>query len=217
MTSLHPDLLACVHDGILQHPLLPKRAYDKRFLAIYNREYQMKLTQLQQAEATGNWSKTVWLYERQFRTTALQKVAEFLNDYQYWGMVADVWLDADVTDTSASSTRIWANLWSADRPCRDRVMTDEEHRALRLIPDDLVLIYGTRTVSLSWALSAADAKSLAERSGIDRPVITGMVQKRHIQAFFSRARPGRYEDEVVVLPAYCHFEKTATRRALQPA
>jgi len=187
---------------VLRHPLLPARDYEAQFNALYGRELQVKQIDLEMAELTRNWGKTIWLHERPFRATALQNIADKMTDAQYWALVAEVWIDAG--DTYAERER-WTQIWTSTRPYRDHVMTVDEHKALAQIPDDQITIYrgclrGTEQ-GLSWSLNKNDARVVAARL-VGQPVlVTGTVDKRRIQAFFS-GRPNRKEDEVVVLPRH---------------
>src|SRR5882672_109403 len=122
LAVLHGDLAAYVRNDVLRHPLLPSRRYDARFSGLYNRELQVKMADMEMAEVTRNWPKMIWLHERAFRPEALQRVADKMTDSQYWAMVAEVWLDADIIDIDR-----WTDIWTLPRAYRDHVMTVDEH------------------------------------------------------------------------------------------
>jgi len=207
---------------VLRHPLLPIRDYEAQFNALYGRELQVKQIDLEMAELTRNWGKTIWLHERPFRAMALQSIADKMTDAQYWALVAEVWIDADDTYTERGR---WTQIWTSTRPYRDHVMTVVEHEALAQIPDDEITIYRAclpeTEHGLSWSLNKNDARAVAGRLAGQPIVVTATVEKQRIQAFFS-GRPNRQEDEVVVLPR--HIRRVGTSetprrrvRALQAA
>lgn len=191
---LHPALEACVQNGMLCHPLLGTRPYERHFNLIYNRAYARKRELLQRAEASGHWADAIQLYDRPFRPTALQTLAMQMDDAEYWRLVAEVWIDAE---NVIAETARWTQLWSSTRPCRDQVMTAAEHERLRRLKDQVVAIYRgcddpTIIDGLSWTFNA--------KVGVGaRIIVTAEIPKQHIQAFFAHRRPGR-RDEVVALP-----------------
>jgi len=202
LAVLHGDLAAYVRNDVLRHPLLPSRRYDARFSGLYNRELQVKMADMEMAEVTRNWPKMIWLHERAFRPEALQRVADKMTDSQYWAMVAEVWLDADIIDIDR-----WTDIWTLPRAYRDHVMTVDEHKALAQIPDDEITIYRGCTANtvqgLSWSLNPSDARMVAYRLDGAPLLVTATVEKQRIQAFFS-GRPNRETDEVVVLERDYH-------------
>jgi hypothetical protein len=201
---------------VIYHPLLGKRPYEERFTVIYNRDYQRKLRLLEQFKLFGQWSSAIWLHDRAFRSDALQKFASAMDDDQYWRMVGEVWLD---TEAPLKDRRCWTQLWSARKPCRDQVMTADEHRKLAAIKDGVVLVYrgcyDRRMVDgLSWVLDRTAAQAGAYAAPGQPMVVTAEVMKRHIRALFS-GRQSRHPDEVVVLPRHYRLvaiEELVSRR-----
>jgi hypothetical protein len=206
MTDLHSDLIPCLRGRgrgrALSHPLLVAQPYVEAYNAVYNREYRGKLVELAQAEATGNWSRFIWLHEPAFRVMALQSIAGSMTDQQYWPMVSEVWLDSQTQEH-----RPWTELWSARRPYRERAMTEDEHRRLAELPDEVPIFHGQRTAKvtgLSWSLLYADALAFAYRPGDGRPcVASAVVRKPRIQALFSRGA-NHHGSEVIVFPQHRH-------------
>ena len=199
---LHRDLIRYRSSSALNHPLLVARPYAASYNAIYNREYQSKRSELEQAIAAGNWRKAIWLHERPFRAAALREIAPSMSDEQYWGMVSDVWLDSVVQKTG-----LWAKLWSARRPRRDQAMLEHEHRLLAQLPAAVPIFYGyrgyrQRIEGLSWTIDPEVALDMAPDGPGRLYLASALVDRRHIQALFSNRGGTHIDPETVVLPRH---------------
>jgi hypothetical protein len=195
---LHRDLMRYRSPDALNHPLLVARPYAETYNAIYNREYQSKRSELEQATSAGNWRKVIWLHERPFRATALREIASAMTDEQYWGLVSEVWLDSVVQKPD-----LWAKLWSSKRPRRDQVMLEDEHRLLAQLPTAVAIYFGyrgyRRTVdSLCWTLDPAVALDMAPDGPGRLYLASALVERRHIQALFANRGGTHLDPEVVV-------------------
>lgn len=205
---LHRDLIRYRSPDALNHPLLVARPYAETYNAIYNREYQSKCSELEQARSVGNWRKVIWLHERPFRATALRDIAPAMSDEQYWGMVSDVWLDSLVQEPD-----LWAKIWSSRRPRRDQVMLEDEHRMLAQLPAALAIYRGysspeTRN-GLSWSTDREAALDMAPGPG-KLYLASALVERRNIQALFTNRGGTHLDPEVVVLPR--HLATVRTKR-----
>lgn len=204
LVALQRSLYTGARGVELRHPLVT-RPYNERFNAVYNRQYQDRLTALKQAKAARNYERFVWLHERPFRVTEFQRIARRLSNDQYWRMLAQVWVDAG---GSFAQRELWTQLWTADRSHREQVMTDDEHDALAILPETapgVVTIYrgcpdAEAIEGLSWAVSRSQAIEYGTRFATTQNVVlaTATISKLKIQAYFVDRKPD--QAEVVALP-----------------
>ena len=199
--KLHRDLIPHLTPHTLNHPLLRAQPYVGNYNAIYNREYQNKRSELEQARSAGNWRKVIWLHERPFRIAALEDIAPAMSDEQYWALVSEVWLD------SQTQEQRWIKIWSSKRARRDQVMLDNEHRLLAQLPDRVAIYRGyhgpQKANGLSWTTQRPNALAMAQRPGNGQAYLaTAIVEPKHIQALFVNRRGTHPDPEVVVLPRH---------------
>jgi hypothetical protein len=200
--ALHPVLERCLFTGqtgpMINHPYLV-RPYVKRFNAIFNRQYLHQRREIQQAKIAGNWAQVVWLHEQSYRPLALYQIGPRMTDEQFWRMVSEVWTDSQ---DKSQNYRIWRRIWLTERPRREQVMTQTEHRELSRSPDPLTLYLGCQDAptiqGLSWTTSRRQALQAANRflrDGGTPLLVTTRVAKKSVQAYFDQG-------EVVVLPEH---------------
>ena len=199
--ALHPVLQRSLFAGqmgpVINHPYLV-RPYVKRFNAIFNRQYLHQRREIQQARAVGNWAQVVWLHERPYRPLALYQIGSRMTDEQFWRMVSEVWADSETN----SHGPIWQRIWRTERPRREQVMTQKEHRKLSRLPDPLTIYRGCQDtqalLGLSWTISRDQALRSARQfagDGATPLLATAQVARKSIQAYFD-------PDVVVVLPEH---------------
>lgn len=201
---LHDDLAPYLFDQeslgkVLKHPLVFSVPYMGPGHS--NWVYEQKKEALEEALAEGKWHTYVFLHERPHRIEALVQIEQHLSDRDYWETVSSVWTDSE---NIFQCIEEWSEILGSKRKYRRYIMSPEERRALRQLPDTITIYRGCRREmnedGWSWTTGRAKAEWFAKRhpwSDGDPLVIEATVPKDHVVAYFS----GRGESEVV---AYSH-------------
>ena len=138
------------------------------------------------------------------RVHALARVSDDLDHRTYWEQVAAQWVHDDQPSVNGD---LWRRLLTAGRPCREAMMTEAEHAALRQRSPAFPVFRGFSPPGtpdgLSWTTDRECAVWFARWEGRghreDRRgacVVSGRVRRDDVIAYFSE----RDESEVLVLP-----------------
>ena len=132
----------------------------------------------------------------------LQSVADELEDVEYWKAVAITWQDSD---RQHLGRREWQEFFSAERPHREAVMTNDQQAQFAALPERVTIYRGFNGRNrlhraISWTLDREKAEWFARRVPPPEFSITlkAQVLRRRIVALFQE----RQESEVLVFPRY---------------
>jgi hypothetical protein len=201
--ELHPDLAAhVVKKGRwlwLHHPLVIC-VLDSDEIALANRQYTEKASEIDRALRNKSFETYVNLHERPYRLSAFLEVMDRLDDQRYWSLLGEIWTDSE---NIHQDRRDWRFVLSSKRSSRLSIMKEEEVEEFRRLPDQVTVFRGTRYKSsvrgLSWTLDKDRAKWFANRfdyRGDAGFLAAATVAKCRVLAFFS----GRDEAELVFIP-----------------
>lgn len=198
---LHPDLEPHVVQtpiGLsLKHPLV--YSIPMGVPAMANWQYARKQEVLAVAMGEKDWYTAIWLHERPYRLTTLMDIASKVRDEDYWTLVGDVWIDSE---NIFEHVQDWIDLFAAPRPGRESLMTSEERKALKAMPQPITIYRGftpgVNESGLSWTTSLERATWFAKRfEDKDNPgdVVEAWIYHDDVAAHFTR----RGENEIVAL------------------
>ena len=159
---------------------------------------------------SGDYLHYMMTVDSSQRLPALLAINSRLTNEQYWELVREAWMSAEVT---LPDKACWLSLLQSDRPGRDHLMTQEEHEALSQLPEVIRIFRGCGSHDgiggLSWTLNRARAKMFAFYAcGPRRLVLTAnhqgsipvvaeaTVAKRYVIAHVL----DRQEEEIIVDP-----------------
>ncbi len=198
METLHADLIPCVVNGLVHHPLvIASLTTDASYI---NQIYRDKLDGVEKAATDGDWGRYVFLHERPYRLDALLRATKKglkKKPSEFWALVGNVWQDSENIRQNLSK---WKRLWGM--PIEDRwvCMSEKDMCAFDSLPDQIEVWRGTaykRSVDgISWTLDQEKAAWFARRfcSKSRVPLVAkGMVKKGDVLACFG----DRNEQEIV--------------------
>lgn len=186
----------CVrHDlpiAFIDHPLLlTPYAQGASVCRIYNEIYLNQVERLKRLEGEGRFVDAIWVYEKKYRLDYLVRVRNKVSDADYWKLLAAAWTSTDIVYLRIHT---WRVLFLSYRPEREALMSIEERKTLRSLPDEVTIYRGGTSDGLSWSLSRDVAERFAKR-GAFTEVHTQKVPKKDLIAYFG----DRGEDEVVLI------------------
>jgi hypothetical protein len=159
---------------------------------------------------SGDYSHYLMTFDSPQRLPALLAITSRLTNQQYWELVREAWMSAEVTLPDRAS---WLSLLQSDRPGREHLMTEEEREALSCLPEVIRIFRGCGSHDgiggLSWTLDRVRAKKFAfyacgprrlvltaEQHGSIPVVAEATVAKRYVIAHIL----DRQEEEIIVDP-----------------
>jgi hypothetical protein len=194
---LHSDLIAYMETSdagwaMLRHPLVYQVPFFSNGSA--NAYYKQKRKAVEEALEKKNYKQFVWLFERPYRVEAFIKIADQLNDTDYWRLLSDIWID---TENQYAYLKEWKKLLSSKRSNRHYMMDEEEDNILRSLADEVTIYRGCQKGlnedGLSWSLDKSKAKFFANRFGKKGIILERKIPKSDIVAVLL----GRGESEVI--------------------
>lgn len=199
LPELQPYVSDTGHFIALRHPLLYAVPYMEQMNAMYNEQYRVKMEHLEKAKEEGKWTKYFILIERPYRIEYFNDMSDEVPDDQYWEILGWLWRDSE---------NIWQvehfvrDLLTAERPHREKFMTNDEHEFLASLPDQIVVYRGHQHINKmgwSWSLSFGKAVFFARRYQKKRfGIVRGIVSKKDIIGYLE----GRQEFEIVIDPEH---------------
>jgi hypothetical protein len=211
--ELHPDLVPYISESpglgsCLRHPLLYQLFYTSQLNALINEQYQQKLTCVNEAFESQNWSRYLWFHERPYRVEKLAEIQDFLSDEEYWKLLGSVWTDSE---NLWQYGRLPGYLVRSPRPGKEKMMDEEEQAFLAALPEEFMVFrghHGHNRLGFSWTLSYWKAQWFANRLNHRRQgVIQAVVRKQDAIAVLL----GRGELEIVVDPNQLQQKRTFSR------
>lgn len=183
----------------LKHPLVFSVPYMGEN-GMLNQRLDQKQRACDKAWDNNEWATFMWLHERPYRLQALLEMEPYLDDDEYWDVLASAWVD---TENAWQNLEEWYELWQSERDGRPKVELPEGSA------DVLTIYRGVREPGhdgISWTLSYEKAKWFALRLtyGDDKAyVLTATVEARRVW-FYS---DDRGEQEVLAhVPAFTSEE-----------
>lgn len=196
--ELHDDLKPYVEESsfglMLRHPLVYQVPLGISGYA--NLYYEQKLKDVGKAIESGNFESYVWLHERPYRLEAFGKIADSLDDKQYWTLLGKIWVD---TENGWANLAQWKKFFGSTRADRNYLMDSEELMVLDNLPQTIAVYRGCQKGlnenGISWTLDKDRAEWFATRFGKEGKVLEMRINKSKIVAVFT----GRNESEVVIV------------------
>jgi hypothetical protein len=203
--DLHPDLAEYLnedeHFARLQHPLVYSVPHHPQMNAHLNRQYEEKKKALLKAMQDGKWASAVFLYEKPWRTEALERFMFHIEDHeQFWKLVGDVWTNSE---NVWQNFQRWRTIWNIKRPHREAAMDEDERKVFDSLPNRIKVWRGINpdvdengSDGLSWTLDRDKAKWFAKRfSQSHGKILTKVIEKPKAVAYFA----SRQESEIVTI------------------
>ncbi len=209
--DLDPELAGSITDSplgpVIKNPLLFAVPYIAAMNPMINRSFHSKKAAASAALTARDWSQYLWLHERPYRVYAFARIAEQMDDEDYWRRLAQMWIDSENIFEAES---LWRRLLGnpARLPSRHLLMTDDERTHLAGLPESITVYRGYshpgRRHGMSWSLDRRVATRFAGRFGARGHVARCQVAKSDVIAYFA----GRGEQEIV-LPAAVNSRRRA--------
>lgn len=109
-----------------------------------------------------DFSGFLYLFPSHRRLEPFLALVPRLKGKEYWPLVRDVWISAEVTLPQRS---LWLELFRARQPHREKLMSPQEHTLLAGLPDPVTIHRGCGQAvgapGLSWTLDPAMAERFA--------------------------------------------------------
>ena len=199
--ELHPYHVKTDIGWMLYHPRMVALASDDPnephpIWTQYNKGIRELETQYDKAVAQRKWAAALLSYTaRPFRSQTFDLLAPDMTHTEYWGIASEVWIDQENPE---DYTEEWRRRFNALRPYKQFLMEPDEQKALRKLPDPVVVYRADISPTpggLSWTTSVKVARFFAKRYDSHHPMYRGIIAKQDIAAYWTR----RGEDEVLVL------------------
>lgn len=204
---LDPELAQHAYDyedlGLcIKHPLVFSIMHTPELNALINEQFRHKTEAAIEARREKRWTRFIGLHERPYRLTALTEVAHEMNNADYWGAVAEVWIDSENIFELES---LWLEVLTENRPERQVMMHPDDRAELESWDDPVTIFRGFhragRELGLSWTIDREKAEWFARRKlrpsdGTPPQIATATVAPSSIIAFLT----SRGESEVIALP-----------------
>jgi hypothetical protein len=186
---------------MIHHPLMVYLGVNVEHAAYVHYVIEQKQRHMQKCRVKGDYLGVLAMYERPYLLQGLTNEMPFMDHGMYWEALGEVWTDIEAPWPNRD---IFLDLFRNDRPKRERMMKKGEHKAFAKLPKTITVyrgFIGRRGRGLSWTTSREKAiwfaKRFAEVNEGTSQVMTGVVNKSDVLAFFTR----RKESEIVVDPA----------------
>jgi len=144
-TQIEIPISAIEELASLPNPLL----YDQAYTAIANRDWGMYFISFPSEDNT--------------RLQAFVRLAEFLDDREYWDSVRNIWTGSELLSDDGN---VWRKILMA-RGNRHLLLTPHNRRVLAKLPNEVTIYRGFSVRyrdGLSWTLSRRTAEFFAEYS-----------------------------------------------------
>lgn len=200
--QLHSDLVPYLRESPLEgrqmihHPILIDVVVEPERYAFINEQYRHKKAAIEQALEERNYKSYIFLHERPYRFDAFCRCIR-LKGFDYWPTLKSAWIDSENIHENREE---WLKLWRSRRPNKETVMSEAERKCLADMPDEIKVYRGINydrdKKGLSWTIDPNIAKRFSlrfARHRSDPRVIEGVVNKKHVHAFFL----DRNESEIV--------------------
>ncbi|CAM6053398.1 unnamed protein product [Sphagnum tenellum] len=214
---LHPDLVPYLRDTdhigqMIHHKLVISIMHSDAMNKMVNRRYEQTKAMVDEAYASADWQRYVFLHERPYRFDALMEIMEPSGFWvidnperanAFWRLVSSVWIDSENIHENYND---WHEIWSSDpKPVAEAVMDEDDRATFAALPEMVKVWRGAthKNVAngLSWTIDKNKAEWFARRfSNPDRPsyIASGRVTRNNILAYFG----GRNEKEVIIIPEH---------------
>lgn len=201
--DLDPELaMYLTHDtrigDMIRHPLVQSIMHSPMLNAMVNKQFKWKKKATTEALEQKDFARYIFLYERPYRLDAFVTIKDGLPDKDYWELLGEIWTDSENIWQNKAT---WKKLLSSKRAGRNNIMSPEELKVFKKLPD-IVTVYrghqGKNKTGFSFTLDKDKADWFANRwksAGTTGKTDTVQVPKSKIIAYFS----GRGESEVVII------------------
>jgi hypothetical protein len=117
--------------------------------AHYNEALKAKRKIAAKAKAERDWFQWLFIHEKPHRIDAFRATRDLLSDREYWEQLANVWTNQEFIFRNYQG---WHRLWKAERligrrrwerKYRRYVMSVDERKVLRSLPDPIVVYRGS--------------------------------------------------------------------------
>ena len=190
-----------VFGTILKHPFYVG-GVNPHHAAMANEVIATRQRLLDESIEAGQWGNALSLYEHQFMLEGFLELADNFDDATFWKLFSYTWANQEQVWTNR---KVFLTLFQAERPGREALMDEDEHEALRNLPDEFPVyrgFQGRREKGISWTTDRDKAVWFANRFAMldhlgEPKLLTGVARKENVLAHFL----GRGESEIVIDPA----------------
>lgn len=190
--------------GMFQHPLVISRVYSLDRCAYIHQMLDDRQEILREYEEQGDLQQAVMTHEKPFRMQVLTEYEHQMSDAVFWKTFGDAWTSSE---NLWQDMRLIGRMLSSPRPNREQMMTLEERRALKRMPDTLTIYRGYSGKgtwkSWSWTLDGEKGEWFARRppspladSPADPTLVEATANKSDVIAYMT----DRGESEIIVDP-----------------
>jgi hypothetical protein len=211
LPKLHPDLLPCLKDDEIHHPLLEIEggvcpALYQRINQVY--EYKQRTVDL--IEQPNEWQSYLPHLPITDRQIEFVKNEYMRDDPAYFRIIGNIWTDFEILSCSSS----WLELLLHFEPLRYptqklslnviHMMTDVEQQQLAELPDQFTVYRGHEDRCLhgiSWTMDRKIAMQYAIGMNGNRSISTGIVMKKSVIAVIDR-----WAEAEIIVPTNLVFD-----------
>lgn len=204
--ELHEDLLPhLTEDGkfpMLRHPLVYSVPHSKFLNDYLNKQYELKKKAVEEAKVSGNYSAFVFLHERPHRLNAFSEICEWLNDTDYYQLLASIWIDSE---NITQQRELWQKHLLARKVVKRHFMSQEDRKVFESLPSIIKVYRGyvpqhNHRFGFSYTLDRTKAEYFANRysNGKAKGKVAIMkIAKEKVFAYTNQ----RNEQEIIILPS----------------
>lgn len=206
---LRPELVGYLYQGgLFKHPLAIDWVHDIEDCGRLHQLIDWKKGEVAKCIRSGDWSRLLWMHERWYRFQALYEHAASMDDKVFWRCFGEVWHDSE---DIRGNTWLFRRLLAQNRPQREKMMSEEERRALDQLPELITIYrgysYRNAKKGWSWTFSLHHAKWFARRfevlSRSPATVAVGEARTKDVLGLLNRGDGGT----VVIDPATVVIKK----------
>jgi uncharacterized protein len=183
----------------LKHPLVFGVPYFPHQNKLYNAQLVYKKKEFDKFVAAKQWHRAAFITERPYRVQFMHDHADLMTDHEeYWNVLSWVYQDSE---NLWQNYALVADLLDANRPGREKMMTEEEQAFLAQLPGKVRIYRGHgihNSEGFAWTLSSTKAWWFANRMNQDGKVSMAFISKPDIYAYLE----GRGEYEIVTDASY---------------
>jgi hypothetical protein len=219
LPKLHPDLLHCLKDDEIHHPLLEIEVgvYPALYQRI-NQVYEYKKRTVNLPKLPNEWQSylphlSISNRQRQFFTNEYTR-----EDPEYFRMIGQIWTDFETFGQPSSFLEMTLNLSSVPpnkllSPNVIHLMTIPEQENLDRLPDRFTVYRGhdDRLLhGISWTTDRNIAMQYAIGLNGDRSISTGTVMKKSVIAVIDR-----WAESEVIVPTnlVCNIDTQSVKKS----
>ena len=202
--ELHKDLIPYfTNEGkfpMLRHPLVYSVPHHEPLNDFINQQYEHKKKAVSDAKTSANYSSFVFLHERPHRLNAFSEICEWLNDTDYYELLALIWRDSE---NISQQRELWQKLLMGRVVVKRHFMSIEDRKVFDSLPKEIKVYRGYVAAhknrnGFSYTLDKSKAEWFAKRFHSKGKVCAFKITKDKVFAYTNE----RGEQEVIILPTH---------------